>query len=213
MFAIQGKARSRGPRDGSRTDWENRLRDRIDGRSEDTHRRAPRVRAATAADSPGRPVFSLATAISRVLGLFREMVSAYPSAFPGSLRFTSRFRSRIWCARSSPTRASGAFVPVFSELWRRGSETSVVASTLFWLTLLVLGGLTAIFHFCSRLLLMWPFGDPGGDYELAVGLARSVPDRRAARALRDRRRDPEHVPPVRRAALARSRGTSSSWSA
>ena len=30
-------------------------------------------------------------------------------------------------------------------------------------------------------------------------LARSLPDRRPARALRDRRRDPEHVPPLRRA--------------
>ena len=45
---------------------------------------------------------------------------------------------------------------------------------------------------------MRPFGDPGGDYDLAVGLSRDpLPDRRPARALRDRRRDPQHVQPVR----------------
>jgi putative peptidoglycan lipid II flippase len=46
-----------------------------------------------------------------------------------------------------------------------------VASTLFWLTLLILGGVTAVFILLAP-LLMRPFGDPGGDYDLAVGLSR-----------------------------------------
>jgi putative peptidoglycan lipid II flippase len=46
-----------------------------------------------------------------------------------------------------------------------------VASTLFWLTLLVLGGVTALFILLAP-LLMRPFGEPGGDYELAVALSR-----------------------------------------
>jgi putative peptidoglycan lipid II flippase len=39
------------------------------------------------------------------------------------------------------------------------------------LTLLVLGGVTAVFILLAP-LLMRPFGDPGGDYDLAVGLSR-----------------------------------------
>jgi putative peptidoglycan lipid II flippase len=46
-----------------------------------------------------------------------------------------------------------------------------VASTLFWLTLLILGGLTAFFILVAP-LLMRPFGNPGGDFDLAVALSR-----------------------------------------
>src|SRR3990172_5988527 len=46
-----------------------------------------------------------------------------------------------------------------------------VASTIFWLVLLGLGGLTALFMLAAP-LLMRPFGDPGGDVDLAVGLSR-----------------------------------------
>ena len=42
---------------------------------------------------------------------------------------------------------SSAFVPVFSELLEKGERARAwrVASTIFWLFLLVLGGLTALF--------------------------------------------------------------------
>jgi len=68
---------------------------------------------------------------------------------------------------------TGAFVPVFSELLERGEKQRAwrVASTLFWLTLLGLGGVTALFILLAP-LLMRPFGDPGGDFDLAVGLSR-----------------------------------------
>ena len=46
-----------------------------------------------------------------------------------------------------------------------------VASTIFWLVLLVLGGLTALCILLAPLLLR-PFGDPGGDFDLAVALSR-----------------------------------------
>ena len=120
-------------------------------------------------------VFSLATAVSRVLGLVREMVSAYffgvsglINAFTVAIQIPNLVRALV-----ADAALSGAFVPVFSELLERGERKRAwrVASTLFWLTLLVLGGITAVFILLAP-LLMRPFGDPGGDYDLAVALSR-----------------------------------------
>ena len=120
-------------------------------------------------------VFSAATAVSRVLGLVREMVSAYffgvsglINAFTVAIQIPNLVRSLV-----ADAALSGAFVPVFSELLEKGEKQRAwrVASTLFWLTLLVLGGVTAVFILLAP-LLMKPFGDPGGDYDLAVGLSR-----------------------------------------
>jgi putative peptidoglycan lipid II flippase len=120
-------------------------------------------------------VFSLATAVSRVIGLVREMVSAYffgvsglINAFTVAIQIPNLVRALV-----ADAALSGAFVPVFSELLERGERKRAwrVASTLFWLTLLVLGGITAVFILLAP-LLMRPFGDPGGDFDLAVGLSR-----------------------------------------
>jgi len=120
-------------------------------------------------------VFSLATAISRVLGLMREMVSAYYFGVAGLINaFTVAIQiPNLVRALVADAALSGAFVPVFSELLERGEKKRAwrVASTLFWLTLLVLGGITALFILLAP-LLMRPFGDPGGDFDLAVGLSR-----------------------------------------
>ena len=55
-----------------------------------------------------------------------------------------------------------AFVPVFSELLEKGERKRAwrVASTLFWLMLLALGGLTALFILIAPYVLRL-FGDPG----------------------------------------------------
>jgi putative peptidoglycan lipid II flippase len=120
-------------------------------------------------------VFSGATAISRVLGLVREMVSAYffgvsglINAFTVAIQIPNLVRALVGDAA-----LSGAFVPVFSDLLEKGERQRAwrVASTLLWLTLLVLGGVTAVFILLAP-LLMKPFGDPGGDYALTVGLSR-----------------------------------------
>ncbi|HJS50180.1 MAG TPA: lipid II flippase MurJ, partial [Gaiellaceae bacterium] len=120
-------------------------------------------------------VFSLATAVSRVLGLMREMVSAYYFGVAGAINaFTVAIQiPNLVRALVADAALSGAFVPVFSELLERGEKQRAwrVASTLFWLTLLVLGGVTALFILLAP-LLMRPFGDPGGDFDLAVGLSR-----------------------------------------
>jgi putative peptidoglycan lipid II flippase len=120
-------------------------------------------------------VFSLATAVSRVLGLVREMVSAYYFGVSGKINaFTVAIQiPNLVRALVADAALSGAFVPVFSELLERGERKRAwrVASTLFWLTLLVLGGITALFILLAP-LLMRPFGNPGGDFDLAVGLSR-----------------------------------------
>jgi putative peptidoglycan lipid II flippase len=120
-------------------------------------------------------VFSLATAVSRVLGLMREMVSAYYFGVSGLINaFTVAIQiPNLVRALVADAALSGAFVPVFSELLERGEKKRAwrVASTLFWLTLLVLSGVTALFILLAP-LLMRPFGDPGGDFDLAVGLSR-----------------------------------------
>ncbi len=120
-------------------------------------------------------VFSLATAISRALGLVREMVSAYYFGVAGKINaFTVAIQiPNLVRALLGDAALSGAFVPVFSELLERGEKARAwrVASTLFWLMLLGLGGLTAVFILAAP-LLMRPFGDPGGDFDLAVTLSR-----------------------------------------
>ncbi|CAN5709534.1 murein biosynthesis integral membrane protein MurJ [soil metagenome] len=120
-------------------------------------------------------VFSLATAVSRALGLVREMVSAYYFGVAGKITaFTVAIQiPNLVRALVADAALSGAFVPVFSELLERGEKQRAwrVASTLLWLTLLGLGAVTALFILLAP-FLMRPFGDPGGDFDLAVGLSR-----------------------------------------
>jgi putative peptidoglycan lipid II flippase len=120
-------------------------------------------------------IFSLATGISRVLGLVREVVASYYFGAAGKINaFTVAFQvPNLFRALVADFAISPAFVPVFTELLEKGDKRRAwrVASSLFWLVLLILGGLTAL----SILLAPWiirPFGDPGGDFDLAVGLSR-----------------------------------------
>jgi putative peptidoglycan lipid II flippase len=121
-------------------------------------------------------VFSLATALSRLLGLAREIaqstlfgvrgpVNAFEIAFlvPNTVR-----------ALVADAALSSAFVPVFSDLLERGERKRAwrVASSLFWLMLLGLGALTAIFMLISP-WVMRAFGyGPDAYGGLAAGLAR-----------------------------------------
>src|SRR5437762_12075517 len=120
-------------------------------------------------------IFSLATGLSRVLGLVREVVGAYYFGASGRINaFTVAFQvPNLVRALVADAALSSAFVPVFSELLERGERKRAwrVASSLFWLMLLGLTGLTALFVVAAPLVIR-PFGDPGGDRALAVGLAR-----------------------------------------
>jgi putative peptidoglycan lipid II flippase len=120
-------------------------------------------------------IFSLATGISRVLGLVREVVAAYYFGASGRINaFTVAFQvPNLVRALVADAALSSAFVPVFSELLEKGERRRAwrVASSLLWLMLLGLGALTALFILLAPWILR-PFGDPGGDRALAIGLAR-----------------------------------------
>jgi putative peptidoglycan lipid II flippase len=94
-------------------------------------------------------IFAAATGLSRVLGLLREIVAAALfgirgpiNAFEIAFLVPNTVRSLV-----ADSALSSAFVPVFSDLLVRGERKRAwrVASSLFWLTLLGLGGLTALF--------------------------------------------------------------------
>src|SRR6478672_3835183 len=120
-------------------------------------------------------VFSVATGISRILGLVREIVAAYYFGATGKINaFTVAFQvPNLIRSLVADAALSSAFVPVFSELLEKGERKRAwrVASSLFWLMLLGLGGLTALLIVFAPLVIA-PFGDPGGDVDLAVGLSR-----------------------------------------
>ncbi len=120
-------------------------------------------------------IFSLATGLSRILGLVREIVAAYYFGAAGRINaFTVAFQvPNLVRALVADAALSSAFVPVFSELLEKGERKRAwrVASSLFWLMLLGLGGLTALFIVLAPWVLA-PFGQPGGSHALAVGLSR-----------------------------------------
>jgi putative peptidoglycan lipid II flippase len=106
--------------------------------------------------SPGRrrriadntAIFAVFTALSRVVGLVREIVAA-------GLYGTSKAASAFTIASQIPNlmsnlfaqaALSAAFVPVFTDLLEqnRKKEAFRLASTLFWIILIVLGSITLL---------------------------------------------------------------------
>jgi putative peptidoglycan lipid II flippase len=120
-------------------------------------------------------MFSLATGLSRILGLIREMVAAYYFGASGKINaFTVAFQIPNLLRSLVADQALGsAFVPVFSELLVKGDRKRAwhVASSVFFLMMLGLGAVTA-FGIVFAPLIVKPFGNPGGDAQLAVGLTR-----------------------------------------
>src|SRR5688500_20296758 len=91
--------------------------------------------------------FSFATGLSRLLGLAREVVAAKYFGVTGAMSaFTIAFQvPNLVRALFADSALQGAFVPVFSELLEKGErkEAFRVASSLFFLLLLVLTAVTA----------------------------------------------------------------------
>jgi putative peptidoglycan lipid II flippase len=118
-------------------------------------------------------LFSAATGLSRVLGLVREIVARRYFGVEGAgiNAFTVAFQiPNLVRAFVADAALSGAFVPVFSELLERGERVRAwrVASSIFWLFLLGLTGLTALFI----LIAPWVMRLFGYEGELVVGLSR-----------------------------------------
>ena len=94
-------------------------------------------------------IFSIATGISRVAGLAREIVAAsfFGTGGPASA-FTIAFQIPNLIANLfANATLSAAFVPVFTDLLQQGRrrEAFRLASSLFWILLIVLGAVTALF--------------------------------------------------------------------
>ncbi|NUT55603.1 MAG: murein biosynthesis integral membrane protein MurJ [Thermoleophilia bacterium] len=102
-------------------------------------------------------IFSAASGLSRVLGLVREIVAANYFGARGPINaFTVAFQiPNLVRALVADAALSSAFVPVFSELLEKGERARAwrVASTVFWLFLLVVGSLTALFILAAPLLM------------------------------------------------------------
>jgi len=136
--------------------------------AEDAEQHGRRLAVSTA-------IFAAATGLSRVLGLVREVVASYYFGASGRINaFTVAFQiPNLVRALVADAALSSAFVPVFSELLEKGERKRAwrVASTLFWLMLLGLSALTALFVLVAPWII-GIFGDPGNDRALAVGLSR-----------------------------------------
>ncbi|HEY8028435.1 MAG TPA: murein biosynthesis integral membrane protein MurJ [Gaiellaceae bacterium] len=130
---------------------------------------APPRRAVSAA------IFAVATGLSRILGLVREVVASYYFGATGKINaFTVAFQlPNLVRALVADAALSSAFVPVFSELLEKGERKRAwrVASSLFWLMLLGLTGLTVLFILVAPWVIDL-FGNPGHDKALAIGLSR-----------------------------------------
>ncbi|HLX31622.1 MAG TPA: murein biosynthesis integral membrane protein MurJ, partial [Gaiellaceae bacterium] len=122
-------------------------------------------------------IFAIATGLSRVIGLVREIVQAAIFGISGrvnafEIAFLIPNTVRALVADSA---LSAAFVPVFSDLLVKGERKRAwrVASSLFWLMLLGLGGLTALFVVIAPWVMAIFHYGPGDQYgHLAAGLAR-----------------------------------------
>jgi putative peptidoglycan lipid II flippase len=117
-------------------------------------------------------IFAAATGLSRLLGLVREIVArAYFGVEGAGINaFTVAFLiPNVVRALVADAALSGSFVPVFTELLEKGERARAwrVASSLFWLLLLGLGGLTALSILAAPLIVR-PFDV--ADEQLAVTL-------------------------------------------
>lgn len=121
--------------------------------------------------------FAAATALSRVVGLGREMVSSalFGSKGAGINAFTVALQvPNLVRALVADAALSSAFVPVFSELLVKGERKRAwrVASSLFWLMLLGLTALTALFILAAPLVMSAFSYDSPHQQDLAVNFAR-----------------------------------------
>jgi len=102
-------------------------------------------------------IFAVATALSRVAGLAREIVFAsyFGTSEAGSAFTVASQIPNLFSNLFSQAALSGAFVPVFTELIQQGrkKEAFKLASELFWLILVGLGALTAIWMGVAGLIM------------------------------------------------------------
>jgi putative peptidoglycan lipid II flippase len=107
--------------------------------------------------------FSVATGLSRIAGLVREIVAANYFGVTGAMSaFTIAFQvPNLVRALFADAALQGAFVPIFTELLEKGKrrEAWAVASGLLSLLTMVLGSLTIVFWIAAPAIM--PIFSPG----------------------------------------------------
>ena len=122
-------------------------------------------------------IFSIATGLSRIAGLAREIVaSAYFATSGAFSAFTIAFQvPNLIRALFADAALSAAFVPVFTELLEHGKrkEAFKLASTLFFLILGVLGVISVFFMVAAPVIMPLFTGDAFTQEldDLTVGLS------------------------------------------
>lgn len=121
--------------------------------------------------------FSIATALSRVGGLIREVVAAAAFGVTGAVSaFTIAFNvPNLLRSLFADAALQAAFVPVFTELLDRGDKKEAfrVASTLFYIIVGALGVITLAFMVAAPWIMpLFAFGLDDQYKDLMVGLSR-----------------------------------------
>jgi putative peptidoglycan lipid II flippase len=123
-------------------------------------------------------IFSIATGLSRIAGLIREIVASSYFATSGAFSaFTIAFQvPNVLRSLFADAALSAAFVPVFTELLEQGrrKEAFRLASTLFFLILTVLGAIMAVFVVAAPVVMPLFTGDTFSAQldQLTIGLSR-----------------------------------------
>ncbi len=122
-------------------------------------------------------IFSIATGISRVVGLLREIVFAkyFGTTGRASAYTLASLVPNLIANLFAQSALSAAFVPVFTELLQKGRRREAIglASTLFWILLIGLSVITAFFILAAGLIMPLFIGSAfrGSLDSLTVGLS------------------------------------------
>jgi putative peptidoglycan lipid II flippase len=122
-------------------------------------------------------IFSIGTAVSRVAGLGREILTAglFGTRGPASAFTLANQIPNLASNLFASAALSAAFVPVFTEMLeqRRRREAFLLASNLLWIMTVVLGALTALFILLAGVIMPLFTGPAFSSYleALTVGLS------------------------------------------
>ncbi len=122
-------------------------------------------------------IFAIATGLSRIAGLGREIVAAsyFGTSGPASAFTIASQIPNLMANLFAQAALSAAFVPVFTDLLQQGRkrEAFKLASTLFWIILIALGALTAVGILLAGTIMPLFTGSTFNNYlnQLTAGLA------------------------------------------
>ena len=122
-------------------------------------------------------IFAVATGLSRIAGLAREIAAAslFNTSAPASAFTIASQIPNLMSNLFAQAALSAAFVPVFTDLLQQGRkrEAFKLASTLFWIILIALGALTAVGILLAGVIMPLFTGThfTSADNSLTAGLA------------------------------------------